>query len=132
MTRRTKPTGAYIGKEDDFQKSCARLLDAMKVLWFHPANERKTKSKQDKYGNWYTVEGNALKAKGVKKGIPDVMILEPSGDYIGLAIELKVWPNKPTKEQKEWLDRLKSRGYQTHVCYGLGHFEQIVKEYFGR
>jgi hypothetical protein len=99
----------------------AQYLDLRGWLWNHTANERKT-----------TIRAGArLKKKGVKPGVPDVMIYEPwkqvrgreptvfefSG--FGVAIELKVGRNKPTEAQNGWLDALAARGWSTHVCRSL-------------
>lgn len=71
-----------------------------------------------------------LKAEGVKAGVPDIML--PWASWIwsftsdgvynvtgwhGLFIEMKVGKNKPTKEQEEYIDYLKSAGYYCVVCY---------------
>lgn len=121
-------------KEDNLQTSVARYLDVLGVLWFHPANERKTSPQA----------GARLKKKGVKSGVPDVMIFEKSNGYCGLAIELKIKknngfkkngePKKPTlgklsDNQKYWLDNLKTKGWFTIVCYSFDEVEKVVKEY---
>ena len=48
----------------------------------------------------------------------------------GLALELKVWPNKPKPEQEELHDLLQRQGWRVAVCYGLGEVEQVTREYF--
>lgn len=64
-----------------------------------------------------------LKAEGVKAGVPDIFLpvpLHPYGAdncYAGLFLELKVGKNKPTKEQLEYIEYLKSAGYYCYVCY---------------
>src|SRR3972149_6681497 len=93
----------YIGTEDNFQMAVARYLDYEGVLWNHTANERKTNSMVSKKGVRYSPGGNKLKAKGVKSGVPDVMIYELRGNYNGLAIELKVGRNPLSENQKIWL-----------------------------
>ena len=83
--------------EDDLQMACAKYLDLMGVLWCHVANERKTTKPA----------GKRLTKKGVKSGVPDILIFEPRGKYNGLAIELKAGKNKLTKprnlEIRKWL-----------------------------
>lgn len=121
-------------KEDDLQKSVARYLDLKKVLWFHPANERKTSPQQ----------GKRLKDKGVKSGVPDCMILTPKGRFKGLALELKITkdnglkkngePKKPTKgvlsdTQREWLISLTIIGWETKVAYNLDEAIRYIDEY---
>ncbi len=107
-------------KEDDLQMAVAKYLDFLSVCWCHVANERKTSK----------IAGLRLKKKGVKSGVPDVLIFEPNDDYSGLAIELKIKPNKPTDNQKEWLESLKEKGWYTEVCYSLDDVRSLIKKYF--
>ena len=63
-----------------------------------------------------------LKAEGVKAGVPDILVFEwapraHAGMYCGLAIEMKVKPNKPTLAQVAWMDALKRRGWSCVVVY---------------
>jgi hypothetical protein len=106
-------------KEDDLQMATARYLDTMGLLWSHVANERKASPQA----------GARLKAKGVKSGVPDVLIFEPSGDYNGLAIELKIKPNKLSQSQKEWIRRLEISYWKTSVCYSIDEVIEEVKAY---
>ena len=72
-----------------------------------------------------------IKAKktGYKKGFPDLFIYEPMGSYHGLAIELKVGYNKPTKEQKKWCQDLNKRGYKAVVCTGIDESLKTINNY---
>ena len=65
-----------------------------------------------------------LKAAGVKRGVPDICLPVPKGNYAGLYIELKAGKNKTTSDQDYWLEALSKYGYYTTVCYG---FEEAVK-----
>ena len=87
--------------EVDFQKAVAKYLDHRNVLWFHPANERKTTKHI----------GSLLKQQGVKAGVPDVFVLQGNHAYYGLMMELKLKPNKPTKHQQQWLKELNDYSY---------------------
>lgn len=71
----------------------------------------------------------AIVKRHYKKGVPDILIFEPTKKYNGLMIELKVGYNKPTKEQKEWIAKLNVRGYKAVICYTLEQVIQIIKEY---
>ena len=121
-------------KEDDLQKQVAKYLDYNNVLWFHPANERKSSIQQ----------GVRLKAKGVKSGVPDCMIFTPKGRFKGLALELKITkdngfkkngePRKPTKgvlsdNQREWLINLTASGWETKVAYSFDEAKLIIDNY---
>ncbi len=70
-----------------------------------PANERKTSPRA----------GARLKKKGVKSGVPDILIFEPKGRYNGIAIELKTGNNKLTNNQK-MVDEIIGKRL---VCRGL-------------
>lgn len=121
----------YLGSEDDFQKTVARHLDMLGVLWNHSAGERKTKIRQAKNGKFFSPEGNILKAKGVKSGVPDVMIYEGDNQYRGLAIELKVGYNKPNNNQLQWLEQLRKRQWQCHWSNSLDEVLFIIENYLG-
>lgn len=66
-----------------------------------------------------------LKASGVKAGVPDILCFAPgrgdgiheAGPRVGLAIEMKVKPNRTTLMQDEWLERLWGCGWRVEVCY---------------
>ena len=108
--------------EDDDQVAAACYLDLLtspagdgKLFWFHTPNggfrNKKTAGK--------------MKAQGVKKGIPDIIIEEippKFPEYKGVRIELKRRKGRPSdvkKEQREILDRYKLRGYLVFVCFGI-------------
>ena len=106
--------------EDDLQMACAKYLDLLGVLWFHCGNERKTSPRA----------GARLKKKGVKSGVPDILIFEPMDGFNGLAIELKTGKNKLTETQKEWLDGLGKKRWITVTVYSFDEFKSIVDSYF--
>lgn len=112
----------YYGREDDFQKSIAILLDSYSVLWFHPPNGGK-RSKS---------EGVKFKAMGVKAGVPDVVICEPCGAYHGFFIELKVDGGVVRKTQKDWLEALKKRNYKIAVAWSIDEVEDLLREYLNQ
>ena len=65
-------------------------------------------------------------AEGLRKGVPDVFLPCPNkAGKIGLAIEMKRHPNKPTREQEWWLEQLAQRGWETWVCWS---FEEAVEK----
>lgn len=72
-----------------------------------------------------------LKAEGVRRGVPDLICLQPRGPYCGLAIELKATGGRPTPEQREWIARLEARGYCAHVCVGWERAREVIEEYLG-
>lgn len=74
-------------------------------------------------------EAAHLKRQGVKSGVPDLHLPVARGNYHGLYIEMKVGKNKPTKNQKEWINALKASGYAVEVCYSAAAARQIIVEY---
>jgi hypothetical protein len=105
----------YEGKEDDFQKTVARYLNSLGVLWCHSPNG----------GSRNVIEASKLKAMGVKRGVPDVLIFETNKQYNGMAIELKAKKNKATPEQLEWIEQLTKRGW---YCIVSNDLDQVIKE----
>lgn len=83
--------------------------------------------------NVAAIRGSALKLEGVRRGVPDIMIPVPFGEYHGLFIEMKVSDPKRGKvstQQKEYLEYLNSCGYRAVVCYGEAHAKQVIRHYF--
>jgi len=73
-----------------------------------------------------------LKAMGVKKGFPDIMLPTSRHGYHALAIELKRQKGaKPqvSAEQKAWIEHLKSQGWYAVVCYGAEEAINTLKWY---
>jgi len=127
-SRRRKPSGAYIGKEDNFQRTAIQIVRMMLI----------SKGLDPRYaihvpngGHRHPVVAMKMKAQGVTPGYPDVMVFHPCAGSAGLSLELKVWPNKPSTEQLEIHELLRGAGWQVHVCYGLGEVEEAVKSYLG-
>jgi hypothetical protein len=109
----------YIGKEDDFQITVARYLDSLGVLWCHVTNE-----------GMIPIHYRAkLKRKGLKNGVPDVLIFEPNKQYNGLAIELKANYNKPSPEQLEWIAKLNTLGWSALCSNSLDEVINIIDNY---
>lgn len=71
----------------------------------------------------------SAKRQGVRKGQPDICLPYPVKDFHGLYIELKVGNNKPTKEQVEYIDYLKSVGYRVEVAYGSKEAIDFITDY---
>lgn len=76
--------------------------------------------------------GAILKAAGLKKGVPDIVLPVARWQYHGLYIELKFGDNKPTKEQRAYMEQLRAEGYQTAVAYGFEQAREIIRHYLRR
>ena len=111
--------------EDELQKAVARLLDHSGLLWCHVPNG----------GQRNAITGAKLKKMGTKRGVPDVLIFSRrllSGDVMGkpLALELKVRYNKPSKEQHEWIARLREEGWRCEVCYSIDDVLNVLRHHY--
>ena len=76
-------------------------------------------------------EAAHMKRQGVKPGVPDLMAPFARGGHIGLAIELKVWPNKPTDLQAAWHTALRAELWSVRVCYSATAAIEVIREYLG-
>lgn len=75
------------------------------------------------------IEGAHLKQQGVRKGVPDLSLPVPSGKYHGLYIELKRPGGTPTHEQIWWMDKLRSVGFYSAICYGWEDAVNTIERY---
>lgn len=102
------------------------------LLWSATANGMAARSK---------VTAAKMIGQGLNKGIPDLLFFEPIGvtpenrgilaPYaVGLAIEMKRHPNKPTPEQRDWLSGLEARGWVCHVAYSAEEAWTYIVDYF--
>jgi hypothetical protein len=70
-------------------------------------------------------------SKGYQKGQPDLILHQRSGNFSGLAIELKT----PTglgivsAEQREWLDDMRLAGYRAEVCDDLQETIGLIDDF---
>lgn len=68
-------------------------------------------------------EAAMLKAEGVQKGMPDLLIFTPPpvGGYVGVALEMKRRDGRQKElrdEQRKWLARLEGHGWKSLVGWG--------------
>ena len=76
--------------------------------------------------------GAKMKREGVKRGVPDIMVALPKGQWPAMFIEFKA--AKPhdsavSPEQKEWLNQLNQAGYLAVVCRGVGEAKKAITDY---
>ena len=128
------PFDKYLTKEDHLHLQVVEYLrwQYPNVLFGHWPNEGK-RSPFERY---------KAKKLGMVKGWPDIMIfkqvdfpvdikLNEYWDYNGLAIELKIKPNKLTNEQIEILQRLDGNNWYTKVCYTFDEAKETIDFYLG-
>lgn len=86
---------------------------------FHPANG----------GKRHIGVARKMKAEGVKRGVPDIILLYPSKGFHGLVIEMKIKGNYPTLDQKEWMCRLVKANYKVALCYSADEAIAVLENY---
>ena len=116
------PFQKYLGKEDHLQHAVMQYLKAQYsgTLAIHVPNEGK-RSPFVQY---------KFKYSGIMPGIPDVIVFKQTPSYAGLAIELKVKPNKPTKNQTEFLDQLSDSGWFATWVNSFEAAKEVIDQYF--
>lgn len=70
-----------------------------------------------------------LKAEGVKRGYPDIVLNISRGGYHNLFIEMKVKGKYPTPEQKEWHTKLRKQGSMVVICYSNHEAQNVIMDY---
>lgn len=74
-----------------------------------------------------------MKAEGVRKGIPDLMIAIPKGQHHGLFIEMKREDGgRVSDDQKKKIAFLASQGYKVEVIRSEEAFKDAVREYMNQ
>jgi len=75
-------------------------------------------------------------------GFPDLMVFKPSGEYSGLAIEIKKDGESPYKKdgslrsgkhfvnQEGWIRYLRKQGWKAEFGVGYSHCIDIIEDYF--
>ncbi|OKP01599.1 VRR-NUC domain-containing protein [Xenorhabdus eapokensis] len=74
--------------------------------------------------------GEHLRAEGQRKGYPDVSLDLAKGNYHGMRLEFKHGANKPSEEQKQWLNTLSEDGFYCVVVYGEHEAIDAVTQYW--
>lgn len=71
-----------------------------------------------------------MKAQGVRRGVSDLMLAYPTPKAAGLWLEMKRDKKAPvSKEQKNWLERMKGVGYEAHIACGFDEAVRVIEEY---
>lgn len=85
-------------------------------------------------GGWrgHIVTAMKIKAEGVKRGVPDMALLQPRGQYHGCLIEMKRETKGETSDaQDKWADHLRLVGYSVYVCHGWKAAVAALQDYLG-
>lgn len=114
--------------------------DLAKLL-VHIPNEGKRTMKWIK-GRLVCTGGIRAKDEGVVKGVADLILFVPSGEYHGLCLEtkkedisykggkMKKTRTYQSPEQKEWQSLVEKQGFKYVVYRNIEEFIAIVKDYF--
>ena len=80
-------------------------------------------------GHRFISVAKAMKAEGVKAGVPDLDLPVPRGPFIGLRIELKAKGGKESPPQRWWRERLTAHGHRALVCVGWEEARRAIETY---
>lgn len=80
-------------------------------------------------GERNVIVASKMKAEGVKSGVPDYLLPVRSGDYIGLAVELKTRTGRIKPAQTQWIEDLRAQGWRAEVCRGWEPSWALIHEY---
>lgn len=95
------------------------VIPELKMLYHVPNEGKRSKA-----------AGGKLKAMGLKKGVPDIVLPVPRGKYHGLYMELKrVDSGHATEEQLWWLEQLEWYGYAVTICRGWQNASKAIMNY---
>jgi len=84
-------------------------------------------------GNRAPREAARLKRQGVKKGVSDLFLPLPAGEYHGCYIEMKRSPKqgraRASSDQMEFIADVRKAGYFATVCFGADQAIDELKRY---
>jgi hypothetical protein len=105
---------------------CTKRWSKYESMMFHVVNEGGTG------GGQY---GADLKKYGRKKGVPDWLVMIPSGTSHGLYVELKRSRKEDSsisKESREFLLLAESLGYTCVIAYGYKSALAAIEDYLNK
>lgn len=78
-------------------------------------------------------EAHNLRLQGVRRGVPDIFLPVPRGDFHGLFVEMKRQRGGVVSEhQKAWIRSLRAMGYRAEVCKGFEAARDVIIDYLER
>lgn len=115
----------FLTKEDRLHHSILEFikLSYPKAVVAHPPNE----------GRRTPFERFKAKYLGISSGLPDILIFTPNvHGYNGLALEVKIKPNRMTASQLKWHEQLFKCHWQCACVYDLDIAMEIIDTYFSK
>lgn len=83
-------------------------------------------------GDRNVLVGKKLKLEGVRRGVPDLFLAYPVGNFHGLFIEMKRCKGGRTSpEQRAMLDMLSDHGFSVAICAGFKEAKAVIEGYLG-
>jgi hypothetical protein len=77
------------------------------------------------------IEGARWKRLGVKPGVVDIFLPEPSAGFSGLVIEVKAPGGRLTKEQIGYMDYSAGIGRMVSTVYSIDEAVKVITDYLG-
>lgn len=77
----------------------------------------------------FSVEAASLKAQGLKEGVSDYLLAQPTKWHHGLWVELKASDGSRTDEQESWIEDMISQGYAGCFAYGADAAFDAIRLY---
>lgn len=76
------------------------------------------------------VTGARMQAEGVKKGVPDICLPTPRGEFSGLYIEMKRRSGgRVSGAQADWIAYLIAQGFCALECRGFDEARRVIENY---
>ena len=122
---RTKRTKTDKPTEHQIQSSLFKWFDAAAFKW----RELQLAFAVPNGGARSAITGAMMKAEGVKKGVPDIMLPVARGVYHGLFVEMKRPGGQVSDEQRVWIGNLKEQGYRVEVCFNKEDAIKVFEDY---
>jgi len=118
MAIQEKGTLMKCASEHDEQVTFCQYLDFVHLTYFAvPNGSNKSMTARRKF-----------KAEGLKAGVPDMVILIEGGKTVFIEMKRKTG-GTVSKEQKQWLERLRVLGFDAYVCKGAKEAIEAVQKY---
>ena len=107
--------------ESQIQRNCVKWMRYQHpdVIMFHVPNG----------GYRSKIEAAIMSGEGVLKGVADLFIMHPAGDFHGLFIEIKSEKGRRTDFQRIFEANAVRAGYNYAVCRSLDEFMNAVEKY---
>lgn len=125
MAIQEKGTLMKCHSEYDEQVAFCEYLNFVHVTYFATNNENPMSYANRKVA---MIQGAKAKKAGKKKGIPDLCLLFEGGETVFIEMKRKSG-GTVSKDQKQWLERLRVLGFNAYVCKGAKEAIEAVQKY---